>query len=168
MYSNRRAAAFFVALTSLLSPAICFAGTTEDRIREYFWDLPVMAAIAQCESEFTQYNASGATLQGGYKGRMIGAYQIAPLHLPDAQALGLDVMTLEGNMAFARHLYEVSGTRPWDASKWCWQKLPEASAVVPHDVKLAMIQKQLDAIKAALDKLTAADTGSTAGHLSSR
>ncbi|HEY4520911.1 MAG TPA: hypothetical protein VJL57_00750 [Candidatus Paceibacterota bacterium] len=156
MYSYRRLAAFCIALTSLLSPAIATAAltmaasSTEAQVRTYFWDLPVMAAIAKCESEFTQYEASGNVLQGGYKGRMMGVYQIAPLHLPDAAMLGLDLETVEGNMAFARHLYEMSGTRPWEASRWCWQKLPEATAVVSHDTKIAMIQKQIDAIRLAL------------------
>ena len=159
MYSYRRLAAFFVALTSLLSPAIATAAltttatSTEELVREYFWDLPVMAAIAKCESEFTQYGASGNVLQGGYRGRMMGVYQIAPLHLPDAQALGLDISTLEGNMAFARHLYNMSGSRPWAASQWCWQKMPETTAVVSHDTKIAMIQKQIDAIKEMLARL---------------
>ncbi len=159
MYSHSWLAALCVGLTSLLAPAVGWAATplvasgTEQKVREYFWDLPVMAAIAKCESEFTQYGASGNALLGGYKSRMIGLYQIAPLHLSDAIALGLDVMTLEGNMAFARHLYEMSGTRPWEASRWCWGTMPETTAVVSHETKIAMIQKQINAIKEALARM---------------
>ena len=112
-----------------------------------------MIAIAKCESEFTQFNALGTVLQGGYKNRMIGLYQIAPLHIPDATALGLNVKTTEGNMAFARHLYEQSGTRPWLASKWCWQHLPEAKMTLDNAAKIAMIQKKIESIKAALAEL---------------
>ena len=159
MYSYRRLAAFFVALTSLLSPAIATAAlpatatSTESRVREYFWDLPIMSAIAKCESEFTQYNAAGGLLQGGYKHRMMGIFQIAPIHEPAAAQLGLDLATINGNMAFARHLYNMSGSRPWAASQWCWQKMPETTAVVSHDTKIAMIQKQIDAIKEMLARL---------------
>lgn len=112
-----------------------------------------MAAIASCESDFTQFRVDGSVLRGGYKGRMIGIYQIAPMHIPAATTLGLNVETTEGNMAFARHLYEESGTRPWAASEWCWHKLPEATAVVNDATKIAMIQKQIDSIKLALANL---------------
>src|SRR3989338_9963813 len=94
MYIHKRFAASMVALSFLITPALAGASvplSTEDQVREYFWDIPVMIAIAKCESEFTQFNSLGNILQGGYKNRMIGLYQIAPLHIPDATVLGLDV-----------------------------------------------------------------------------
>lgn len=155
MYSHPRLVVTFAALLCTVAPNLAaaasgIASSTEDRVRAYFWDLPVMSAIAKCESEFTQFNHLGEVLRGGYLGRMIGVYQIAPMHIPEATSLGIDVTTLEGNMAFARHLYDQSGTRPWAASEWCWHTLPEATAVVDRSTKIAMIQKQIDSIRAAL------------------
>ena len=159
MNFERPLAVFFTALTcALFAPAFAGAATpvatsTEAQVRTYFWDLPVMSAIARCESEFTQFNPSGTVLHGGYKKSMIGIYQIAPMHISEATSLGLDINTIAGNMAYARHLYDVNGTSPWLDSKWCWQKLPDATAVVDTDTKIAMIQKQIDSIKDALSQI---------------
>ena len=159
MYSRKRLAACLVALSTLFAPAFALAASpvvatsTEAQIRAYFWDIPVMAAIARCESDFTEFNPSGTVLHGGYKKSMIGIFQVAPLHIPEARSLGLDLNTVEGNMAYARYLYHENGTSPWLDSKWCWQNLPEASARVDDTTKLAMIQKQIDSIRATLARL---------------
>jgi hypothetical protein len=156
MYSKGRLAALLTVL-ALFSPALSYAATssattTEAQVRAYFWDLPVMSAIARCESEFTQFNPDGSVLHGGYKKSMIGIYQIAPMHIPEALALNLDVNTIEGNMGYARYLYTQNGTNPWLDSKWCWQNLPESSMVVDNKAKLAMIQKQIDSIQEAINR----------------
>lgn len=159
MYSRRRLAVLVAAFTFIFSPAVALSAaspivmSTEARVRAYFWDLPVMSAIAKCESEFMQFNSEGAVLRGGYRKSMIGIFQVAPLHTPKATALGIDIKTVEGNMAFARHLYEESGTRPWLASRSCWQHLPETSMKVDDATKIAMIQKQIDSIRLALEQL---------------
>lgn len=92
----------------------------EERVREYFSDIPVMIEIARCESEFHQYGKSGQPLHGG-TGTMIGLFQISEiLHRDAADNYGWDIDTPDGNMSYARHLYEQNGTAPWLASKHCW------------------------------------------------
>jgi hypothetical protein len=41
-------------------------------------------------------------------------------HLETSRELGFNIHTLEGNMAYARYLYEKQGARPWLASSHCW------------------------------------------------
>ncbi len=91
----------------------------ETRVRTYFADVPAMPAIAKCESGFRQYDGSGAVLfDPSYS--MIGVFQISSAHLPESLSLGMDVMTLDGNLAYARHLYEADGIDPWMSSFACW------------------------------------------------
>lgn len=99
----------------------------EALVRDYFADIPVMIEIARCESEFTQFGKSGKPLHGG-TGTMIGLFQISEiLHGDIADRFGWDIDTPQGNMAYARYLYEQSDTRPWLASKHCWNA-PKAAA----------------------------------------
>ena len=151
------------ALALLFSlPAVALAGTNvgvEETVRAFFADTPVMSAIAQCESEFHQFGSDGSVLHGGYKHRMIGLFQIAPLHLPAANALGLDVDTVAGNMAYAKHLYVHEGTRPWLDSAWGWQKKMDAASN-DESAKLVMLQKQVAHLTAVLNALIAAKNSS--------
>jgi hypothetical protein len=95
-------------------------------VRSYFADIPVMAAIAKCESSFTQYNTNGSVLKGG-SGGMIGVFQInKSVHAKFALSLGDDITTLAGNMTYARYLYNNEGTEPWDSSKGCWGSVVSA------------------------------------------
>jgi hypothetical protein len=95
--------------TSLQTPA-----EIEKRVSEYFTDVPVMIEIAKCESKFRQYTDAGNVLRGGGSGGMIGIFQFYELiHKAPALALGFDIETVEGNIAYARHIYEQEGTRPW-------------------------------------------------------
>ncbi len=94
----------------------------EKRVREYFSDVPVMIAIAKCESGFRQFDSAGNVLDGG-AGAMMGVFQIHEhSHRKIADTLGLDFHTLEGNLAYARHLYENEGTDPWISAFPCWDK----------------------------------------------
>ena len=98
-------------------------------VAQYFSDIPVMYAIAECESNFTQYNPSGTVLNGG-SGGMLGVFQInGSVHKSFAASLGDDITTLQGNMAYARYLYDESGTDPWVSSEPCWGTINAASAV---------------------------------------
>jgi len=95
--------------------------TTEETIRKEFADIPLMIEIARCESEFRQFNKNGTVLTGYVDPRDTGVFQINTYyHLNTSQQLGLDIFTLKGNMAYARWLYEREGSRPWNASKPCW------------------------------------------------
>lgn len=96
--------------------------SVEERVREYFADIPVMAEIARCESKFRQFTDSGNVLRGGVDGGMIGVFQFfEAVHANAALGLGFDLATLEGNLGYARHLYVQQGTTPWDSAAACWQ-----------------------------------------------
>ncbi len=94
----------------------------ESVIREHFKDTPVMIDIARCESEFHQFDKTGSVLKNPTSSAK-GVFQIMEsLHKAPAARLGFDILTLEGNVAYAKYLYENEGTRPWNASAKCWNK----------------------------------------------
>lgn len=94
----------------------------ETSVRNFFVDVPIMVEIARCESGFRQFDSAGDALDGG-AGGMIGVFQIHKLsHEAMSAALGFDIRTLEGNLAYARHLYEAEGTDPWISAYPCWKK----------------------------------------------
>lgn len=103
------------------------AQTVEEYVREYFADVPVMVAIAKCESQFRQFDEDGNILKNPTS-TAIGVFQImASIHQDHAdEALGLDITNVQGNAAYARYLYEQQGTVPWNASKACWGKTQAA------------------------------------------
>lgn len=99
------------------------AEDTEAIVREYFSDIPVMVQIARCESTFRHTLADGSVLQGRVDPADTGVMQINKrYHEATATKLGLDLDTIEGNMAYARDLYEKQGTQPWSASAPCWSR----------------------------------------------
>ena len=96
--------------------------TVEEHVRLYFNDIPVMAKIAACESHFRHYDKDGNVLRGEENSRDVGVMQInEDYHLKKALELGMDLYSLEGNLTYARHLYEKGGTAPWIHSKKCWR-----------------------------------------------
>lgn len=102
--------------------------STEAQVKAYFADAPIMAEIAFCESRFRQYDANGNVLRGVVNSQDVGVMQInEKYHLATAQKLGLNVHTLEGNMAYAKYLYDTQGTRPWNHSSPCWGKHREVA-----------------------------------------
>jgi peptidoglycan hydrolase-like protein with peptidoglycan-binding domain len=101
----------------------------EKLVRIYYADIPSMVAAAKCESMYRQFNASGGVLYGGWGGSMIGVFQISSIHVGEAAALGMDIKTLEGNLAYARHLYDASGMDPWMSSYNCWHGSSQTSSV---------------------------------------
>ncbi len=97
--------------------------TTEEYVRHYFSDIPVMIDVARCESHFTHYNEYGEVLKGRAVSTDRGVMQINEYyHLDTANKLGINIYSLEGNLAYARYLYETQGTRPWRPSAKCWGK----------------------------------------------
>ncbi len=120
---------FFIGLSILISlfiPAFSFAQTSpnaivEDAVRFYFADAPIMIDVARCETGFRQFNSNGTVLYDP-SGTYIGIFQIAELiHTPRAASMGLNLATIDGNLAYARYLYDTSGTGPW---KGCLPKQP--------------------------------------------
>lgn len=91
----------------------------------------VMQRIAGCESEgnrnakgkqfnkdgsvVTHVNADGTTDVGKYQINM------QKEHIQNLARLHLDVMTEEGNEAYAMWIYENQGTGAWYSSRSCWQ-----------------------------------------------
>lgn len=95
----------------------------EAHVRDYFKDIPILAEVAKCESHFTQFTKNGKVLRGRVVPEDVGVMQInETYHLEASKKLGMDIYTLEGNMAYARHLYEKKGTKDWMASSPCWSK----------------------------------------------
>ncbi len=98
----------------------------EAHVREYFSDIPIMVEVARCESHFTQFTKSGKVLRGKVVPADVGVMQInETYHLDRATKLGYDIHTLDGNLDYARHLYDEQGARPWLASAPCWAKSKE-------------------------------------------
>lgn len=95
--------------------------TTKERVERYFSDIPIMVEVARCESTFRHYRDNGSVLRGYVNGSDVGVMQINEYYHGDRAAeLGIDIFSIEGNMEYARYLYEEQGTDPWNASRPCW------------------------------------------------
>jgi hypothetical protein len=104
----------YAATSTATSTQVQTPAVVEKRVREYFVDIPVMIEIARCESKFRQFTDAGSVFRGGAGAGMIGVFQFyEKYHTAASAALGLDLAALEGNIRYARHLYEQSGTTPW-------------------------------------------------------
>jgi len=102
--------------------------TTKEIVEDYFKDIPIMVDVAYCESRFTQFNSDGSVHRGVVNPADAGVMQInEKYHLETSKKLGLNIHTLEGNMAYGRYLYETQGTRPWEYSSHCWNKSREVA-----------------------------------------
>lgn len=94
---------------------------TEQLVRSYFKDIPVMIQIARCESTFRHTLEDGSVLQGKVDPADTGVMQINKrYHEKAATSMNLNLDKVEENLAYARHLYETQGTQPWSASAPCW------------------------------------------------
>ncbi|MFA6297103.1 MAG: hypothetical protein WC629_00915 [Candidatus Paceibacterota bacterium] len=97
------------------------SGDIQDTVTAYFKDTPILAKIAKCESTFNQYNADGSVFRGRANNADVGVMQInEKYHALRAKKLGIDIHTLEGNLAYGKRLYKEEGVAPWSASKPCW------------------------------------------------
>lgn len=98
----------------------------EAHVRDYFSDIPILAEVARCESHFRQFGKNGQVIRGIENPKDVGIMQINEhYHLKESKKLNLDIYTVEGNLAYARYLYEKQGARPWMASSGCWAKFSE-------------------------------------------
>ena len=112
-----RAAAFGLAVAaafpSFASAADPNAGV-EAAVRAAFADAPDMIAVAKCESRYRQFASEGVPLRGGSGKGYIGIFQIGErLHSDAAKAKGYDIYAIDGNIGYARKMYEARGTVPW-------------------------------------------------------
>lgn len=97
------------------------AHAVEQTVRAAFADVPILIKIAHCESRFRQYDENGKVLYNEQGSSAVGVMQImSSIHSSAASRLGFDITTVEGNLGYARHLYNQEGTRPWNASAYCW------------------------------------------------
>ncbi len=110
--------------------------TVEEYVREYYADTPVLAEIAKCESRMRQFDNDGNILKNP-NSTAVGIMQImSSIHDPFADKLGIDIYTVQGNLAYAKFLYEEKGTAPWNASKACWGKK------APKDAQLVAVNRK--------------------------
>lgn len=102
--------------------------STEAQVKAYFAETPILAEVAFCESRFRQFDENGQVLRGVENSQDVGVMQInEKYHLETAQKLGLNIYTLEGNMAYGKYLYDTQGTKPWNYSSGCWGKHREVA-----------------------------------------
>lgn len=102
--------------------------SVETHVRNVFVDAPIMVEVARCESRFRQFDDQATSTQpepvvlmGGYKKRMVGIFQIYDdIHRVAARTLGWNIDTIDGNIGYARYMYDKQGTTPWLSSSGCW------------------------------------------------
>lgn len=89
--------------------------------------IPLLLRICACESagdpnaQPRQFAPDGSVLHGRVHWADEGECQInADQWGLQANALGDDLATAEGNAAFAEWLYTEQGSKPWRASEACW------------------------------------------------
>lgn len=83
----------------------------------------IMLHIASCESRYRQFDKDGSVLRGRVNPKDVGVFQINEYyHLTTAQKLGIDIYSLQGNIKYAKILYDRNGTRDWKASQPGWSK----------------------------------------------
>jgi len=118
------------AASSTATQALPPAQTVQEYVDNYFADEPIMSAIAQCESHYHQYAADGSVYRGKINNQDVGVMQINEhYHALTAKQLGLDLYTIQGNVAYAQYLYDKEGTAPWVSSQPCWGKSAAAQAL---------------------------------------
>ena len=79
--------------------------------------------VCLCESNLSHYEADGKTiLRGRDNSDDVGICQInEEIHKEEIKINGFNIYSEEGNIAFAKHLYEEQGLKPWNSSKKCWK-----------------------------------------------
>lgn len=93
----------------------------ESKVKTYFSDAPIMQRIAYCESRNRQFDTDGSVFRGVVNNKDVGVFQInEKYHLSDSQKMGINIHTVDGNLEYAKYLYEKQGTRPWSSSRPCW------------------------------------------------
>jgi hypothetical protein len=143
--------------TEIVSSTILTQSQIEARVREYFKDAPQMIEIARCESKFRQFTDAGNPLRGGSGGSMIGVFQFFDrYHLAPAAALGFDITTLEGNLAYAKRVYQTQGTTPWQSHRDCWDVKPNPSKVqttISSQTEIERLEQKIQLLLKLLDLL---------------
>ncbi len=112
------------------------AQSPKEFVESYFADVPIMIKVAHCESRFRQYGTDGSVFRGIVNDLDVGIMQVNEYyHSSTAEKLGLDLYTIQGNVAYARYLYEKQGTAPWVSSEPCWGKYKTKPSAIVATVK---------------------------------
>jgi len=110
--------------TKIVNSRTFSTSTMESYLREEYADTPILVDIARCESEFRQFDKNGNIIRGRANAADVGVMQINEFyHADTARNMGIDIHTVEGNVAFAKYLYSKYGSSPWSASQPCWSKI---------------------------------------------
>ena len=96
-----------------------------EAISDYFEDdAEMMTRIAYCESKLRQFNERGRVVRNPVS----PDYGVFQIHKPtwghEADKLGLDIYTVEGNIEMADYILKTQGIAAWRASAAChgyWQ-----------------------------------------------
>lgn len=103
--------------------------TLEEYVREYYSDAPILAEVARCESTFRHFGSDGRVIRGIVNKDDVGVMQINEYYHKDkSESLGFDILSFEGNLGYAKWLYESKGTGPWVHSSKCWKKYEQVAA----------------------------------------
>ena len=114
-------------------PIMPVAQTPKEYVESYFADIPIMVDIAWCESRYRQYDTDGSVHRGIVNDKDVGIMQVNEYyHSATAAKLGIDLYTMQGNVAYARYLYEKQGVQPWSSSEPCWGKSKNRSVVATN------------------------------------
>lgn len=117
-------------VTRSVPPHMPKVETVKEHVQAYFADIPIMAAISDCESHYRQFDTDGNVFRGAINNKDVGVMQVNEYyHLDEAKALGFDLYTLQGNLDYARYLYNREGTDPWSSSEYCWSKSSAAKSL---------------------------------------
>lgn len=112
------------ASITLTTPAMAGPGkpvSIKEKVESYFSDVPVLVSVARCESRFRHFDGNGEVIRGSINRYDVGVMQVNELyHADKAKELNMNLYTLEGNLAYARYLYEHQGVAPWSSSAKCW------------------------------------------------
>lgn len=102
----------------ILSPV---SQNVEYEVRNFFKDRSILIRIAWCESRFKHYDSNGGLLRGHRNKNDVGVMQINEFyHADNALHMGYDLYTPQGNLGYAKWLFERHGTEPWFYSRGCW------------------------------------------------
>lgn len=128
-HANAQTASVFAAVVPTTEQATTTEVSTlidskavEMIVRKEFKNQPILVEIARCESTFRHYDAEGKLLRGKVDSRDVGVMQINTYyHGATAEKLGIDLYTIEGNLEYAKYLYDKNGLKDWRASSACWR-----------------------------------------------
>lgn len=92
----------------------------EQLILEQFPQDPVMVLVARAESGLRQFDKNGNVIVNKETNDR-GLFQINyRYHGKTAEKMGLDIDTLEGNIAYTKYLLRTQGLNAWSASAHNW------------------------------------------------